>query len=165
MPRRLVHAAPADQEGVFPSGRRHGVLVCTPSSPGFPPHLWGDCRGRPRDLVQPNNAVLNRNPLCFTYSIVSILWPGPACPSCLAYVEGARRCCHYRPYGRKPAERSSVGCVNTVGRSPKWEETLHLSCLESHFDFAIKMCKSSPHRPVVETDYTSLQTYLDCSLS
>lgn len=105
------------------------------------------------------------NPLCFTYSIVSILWPGRACPSCLACVEGARRCCHYRPYGRKLAERGSVGCVNTVGRSSKWEETLHLSCLESHFDFAIKMCKSSPHRPVVETDYTSLQTYLDCSLS
>lgn len=40
----------------------------------------------------------------------------------------------------KPAEWSSVGCVNTLGNRPKWEEKLNLSCLESHFDFAIKMC-------------------------
>lgn len=55
----------------------------------------------------------------------------------------------------KPEEQISVGHLNAVGKRPKGRRNLISSCLESHFDFAIKTCESL-HQPVVEIGHTSL---------
>lgn len=155
------------RRAAFPFGKRPGASVCTPSSPGFLPYPWGRL---PRMALAQKSGTTKQmfywvdKASCFLYSAVGIHRPGLTCPTCLAYGDGtAGQGCHCRPFGSQQSRAQWDVWMQLEG-DPTGRRNLISSCLESHFDFAIKMCKCL-HQPVVEIGYTSLQTYLDCSLS